>query len=117
MKIADIARVAHEANRALCVTHGDGSQLGWDEAADWQRDSAIKGVLFARDNPDAAPQAQHDAWLTDKVEQGWVYGMVKDAAAKTHPCIVSYEQLPPEQRAKDHVFQGVVRALLPFATE
>jgi hypothetical protein len=32
-------------------------QKDWDEAQQWQRDSAIKGVEFKLDNPDAG----HDA--------------------------------------------------------
>lgn len=38
------ARAAHEANRAYCLALGDTSQLPWEEALGWQRDSAIKGV-------------------------------------------------------------------------
>jgi hypothetical protein len=32
----------------------------WDEAQQWQRDSAIKGVEFKLDNPDGH-DAQHNA--------------------------------------------------------
>jgi hypothetical protein len=30
------------------------------------RDSAIKGVEFKLDNPDAGHDAQHNAWMADK---------------------------------------------------
>lgn len=106
-----IARVCHEANRAYCAAHGDMSQLPWDEAPQWQRESAIKGVAFARSTPDARPSAQHEAWLADKAADGWKYGAVKDADKKEHPCFVPYDELPPFQRLKDHLFLGVVRAL------
>ena len=109
----DIARVCHEANRALCETHEDGSQVPWDEAADWQRDSAIKGVQFALDSPDAGDTAQHDAWCADKLADGWSYGASKDPEAKTHPCLVPFDQLPPEQQAKDRLFRAIVLALAP----
>lgn len=36
---------------------------------------------------------------------------------KTHPCLVEYENLPPEQRAKDHLFKAIVDALAPFCEE
>jgi hypothetical protein len=39
----------------------------WDEAQQWQRDSAIKGVEFKLDNPDAGHDAQHNAWMADKI--------------------------------------------------
>lgn len=106
-----IARACHEANRAICETYGDQSQKPWGAAEGWQRDSAIKGVRFALDNPTAPPSAQHDAWTADKIADGWVYGAVKDADAKTHPCLVSYDDLPPEQRVKDGVFKAIVNAL------
>lgn len=40
-----------------------------------------------------------------------VYGEVKDGEAKTHPCLVPYEQLPPAQRLKDDLFAAIVRTL------
>jgi hypothetical protein len=49
--------------------------------------------------------------MADKVAAGWHYGEVKDAEAKTHPCMVAYEELPFEQRVKDHVFRAIVSAL------
>jgi uncharacterized protein RhaS with RHS repeats len=114
MTVEQIARICHEANASLCNSIGDHSQTSWDEAPDWQRESAIKGVQFHVANPDASASASHDSWLREKVETGWVYGEVKDANAKTHPCIVPFEQLPPEQQAKDHLFRGIVHALAPF---
>lgn len=46
MNIEQIARIAHETNRVYCATLGDTSQPAWDDAPDWQRQSAIKGVEF-----------------------------------------------------------------------
>lgn len=106
-----IAEVCHEANRALCATQGDFTQQPWNDAADWQRDSALKGVRFTLDNPGATPEAQHEAWVRDKTADGWTFGPVKDAEAKTHPCIVPYQELPAAQRAKDALFLAIVRAL------
>ncbi|WP_368411379.1 RyR domain-containing protein [Paludisphaera mucosa] len=104
-------KVCHEANKTYCHSIGDNSQLPWEEAAAWQRESAIKGVEYAIANPDAPASAQHEAWLKDKLADGWVYGEVKDAEQKTHPCCVPYEQLPVEQQKKDALFKAVVAAL------
>lgn len=109
MNIVSIAKMCHEANRAICEAADDFSQKSWAEAATWQQESAIKGVNFAQQNPTASADAQHMAWLNDKLNDGWVYGPVKDADAKVHPCIVAYEDLPFEQRVKDHVFKAIVR--------
>lgn len=110
-QVNNIARVCHELNREICILDGDFSQEQWAYAPAWQRDSAVKGVDFRVANPDAPESAQHDAWMADKIADGWVYGEVKDAKAKTHPCLVPYDQLPPMQRLKDAVFCAVVDTL------
>jgi len=110
-QVSIIAMVCHEANRAWCISEGDLSQKKWEEAEDWQRESAIKGVEFRLNNPDAKHDAQHNAWMQDKINDGWIYGATKDAEKKTHPCIVSFEQLPLFQQKKDALFCAIVDAL------
>lgn len=107
----EIARVCHQVNRAYCEALGDDSQPIWDAAPEWQRDSVVNGVVFVANNPNVGPAAAHESWLAQKEADGWVYGEVKDAEAKTHPCCVSYDELPVEQRAKDHIFRAIVLAL------
>jgi hypothetical protein len=113
MNIEAIARVCHEANRAYCLSLGDTSQKSWDDAEEWQRASAISGVLFHLANPLANPIDSHDNWMKEKLADGWQYGPVKDPAKKEHPCILPYHELPEEQRLKDALFIGVIRALQP----
>lgn len=108
-KIETCARAAHEANRAWCVAHGDNSQPHWEEAPEWQRTSALKGVEGAIAGN--TPRQSHESWLAEKQATGWKHGPVKDPEKKEHPCFVAYDNLPPEQRAKDEVFLGVVRAV------
>lgn len=110
----DIAQVAHEMNKAYCEAIGDNSQPSWEDAPQWQKDSALIGVDFHLDNPDASPSASHESWLKQKEAAGWKYGEVKDAEKKEHPCYVPYEQLPVEQRAKDYLFKQTVRSLERF---
>jgi len=105
-----VARVCHEANRALCAAFGDLSQPSWEQAPEWQRTSAIKGVQFHLDNPNAGPEASHSAWMADKLAAGWTWGSTKDPDAKKHPCLVPFHELPPEQQAKDHIFRAIVHA-------
>lgn len=114
LKIEQIAEICHEANAAYCRAQGDNSQKPWSEADQWQRQSAIRGVRFSLANPSAPARAQHDAWLSDKRGDGWVYGPIKDAAKKEHPCCMIYDYLPKEQRVKDDLFNGIVRALAPL---
>ncbi len=107
-----IAKVCHEANRAYCEILGDTSQPSWEQAPQWQRESAITGVLFVVQHPSAPVSAQHDCWLEQKRATGWKYGPVKNAEKKEHPCMVPYGELPHEQRLKDSLFRAVVQALI-----
>ena len=112
--VEQVARVAHEANRAYCESIGDNSQPKWEEAPDWQKRSATNGVLFHLKNlsmgSEPAPSASHDSWLKEKTEDGWKFGPVKNPETKDHPCFVPYEDLPFEQRMKDYLFSAIVSA-------
>lgn len=109
--IIEIAKVCHQANKSWCESVQDFSQKDWPEALDWQRESAVKGVMFRIDHPEAGEDTQHNAWMKDKVDAGWVYGEVKDGDAKTHPCIVPFNELPEFQQKKDKLFCAIVDAL------
>ena len=109
--VVNIARVCHEVNKAYCESIGDTSQLSWGDAPDWQKESAIKGVLFHLANPGAKPEDSHNSWLKEKEATGWGYGEVKDAEKKTHPCFVPYNQLPQAQQTKDALFIAVVHSV------
>jgi hypothetical protein len=112
-----MARVAHEVNRAYCQALGDHSQPAWEDAPQWQRDAALLGVKLHTENPAAGPQASHESWMAQKVAEGWKYGPEKRPDLKEHHCIVPFDQLPPEQQAKDFIFRGVVHALANLAVE
>lgn len=107
--VVKVARVCHEANRAWCEANGDHSQAPWDDAEQWQRDSSVEGVQAALDG--ATAEELHERWCEAKLRDGWTLGAVKDAEAKTHPCLVPYGELPEEQRRKDHLFHAIVGAL------
>jgi len=109
--IQQVARVAHEVNRAYCAALGDLSQPAWEDAPEWQQKSAFNGVVLHASG-DHGPEASHAAWMAEKLADGWGYGPVKDAQAKTHPCIVPFNDLPREQQAKDYIFRAVVLGML-----
>lgn len=108
----EAAKAAHEVNRAYCLSLGDTSQPSWEEAPAWQKTSALQGVKHVATNPKVTPETSHENWCKGKIDTGWVHGNVKDPEAKTHPCLVPYVELPTNQKAKDYLFQTVVRAHL-----
>lgn len=107
----EIAKVCHETNRAYCAGLGDISQAEWEDAPEWQRVSAVKGVHFHLNNPDAKPSASHESWLEEKRRAGWSYGPTKDPEKKQHPCFIPFEGLPVEQQVKDCLFKAIVDTL------
>lgn len=110
MNVEQIAKTCHEVNRAFCKSIGDNSQPTWDEAPEWQKQSAISGVSYHIKNPDSKPEDSHNNWLKDKEADGWVYGDTKNPDKKEHPCMVPYDKLPHEQQVKDALFIAVVRS-------
>lgn len=111
MYLKEIAFICHEANRCLQLVNGEGViSLPWPELDQETMESAIDGV----DNiieTDATPEESHANWMQFKTEHGWKYGEVKDPEAKTHPCLVPYEDLPENQKIKDSLFHAIVNAL------
>lgn len=112
LNIEKIAKACHEVNRAYCLALGDTSQPAWEDAPQWQKDSAMLGVKLHANSPDAGPQASHESWMAQKLADGWEYGPTKDPEAKRHPCIVPFDALPVEQQAKDFIFRAVVHSMM-----
>ena len=43
----------------------------------------------------------HDVWAMGRMREGWKYGPVKDLEKKETPQLVSYTDLPEEEKAYD----------------
>lgn len=106
-----IARTVHEALRGWAAAHGQNDVPGWDDAEDWMHASTRESVLHALENGGADARSQHDQWLAQKTRNGWRHGPVKDAAARTHPLMIPYDQLPDWERRKDALINALARAL------
>lgn len=106
-----IAEAAHEANRALQRLLGDPVNPPWAEAGRHLKDSTLDGVKAILAGEVTRPEQSHENWLEYKQADGWVYGLEKNERAKTHPCLVPFEELPTEQQLKDELFFAVVSAM------
>ena len=71
INVEQIARECHEANKKYCEQIGDFSQPTWEDAPEWQKKSAMQGVQYFIENPDATPETMHENWKRVKVEDGW----------------------------------------------
>lgn len=106
--IGMIAEACHEVNRVLQRGLGEEVSPPWTSISRSTKDSAIDGVFTVLNNPYVSCSDLHQSWMNFKSEAGWVYGEVKDEAARTHPNLIPWEDLPEEQKAKDEMFRTVV---------
>lgn len=108
-----VARTCHEVNRAYCVgVTSDHGHLPWSEAPAWQRESCYEGVMKHYENPEFTPEDSHKSWMAKKIEDGWVFGNLKDETAKTHPNLVPYHTLHIHERTKDAIFSAICKSML-----
>jgi hypothetical protein len=110
-KVLLIAAVCMNVNAGLQAALGDEQVITWDDAPEEIRASTVQGVLYHLENPNVTPEQSHASWLAAREAAGWVLGEVKDLKAKTHPCMLPFDQLPIMQKAKDHIFKATVDAL------
>jgi len=103
-----ICIVAYAANRAWCIVNEDHSNPDWNEITDEKKANYRNGVKFHLIGPVKDASASHENWMQDKKRNGWTYGLVKNGVKKTHPCMLQFELLPPEQKIKDAIFAAIV---------
>ncbi len=55
----------------------------------------------------------HEVWARNRMDEGWTYGLERNDALKTHPCLVPYEQLPENEKDYDRATsQETLRLIL-----
>jgi hypothetical protein len=53
----------------------------------------------------------HDVWARKRVDDGWRFGANRNDEAKTHPCLVPYDELPESEKSYDReMVEQVVKA-------
>lgn len=112
MNVEYIARVAHEANRAVQIAQADPTipvSPHWEDLDAETRASVMDGVIGVQAGN--TPEQIHENWCRFKREHGWTLGPVKDEMKREHPLLVPYAELPESQKLKDHLFVAIVRTL------
>lgn len=108
-----IAHVAYDAVREWCVSTKQDAGPLWDFLSDDYQDH-IKIVVaraFADMKTPTAKQL-HERCLADGLASGWTYSEKVDRKKKKHPDVQPWEKLTPDQRMKDHIMSGIIRAFL-----
>ena len=105
-----IAEIVHEANRAITVALGNVPQPHWADAPQRMKDDSLSMVQHTLANPEKTAEDDHNNWLAGKRAAGWVWGPVKDEAAKTHPLMIPYSELPAGEQLKNAVLPAIILA-------
>lgn len=87
----------------------DPGTLSWDEMDDEYKERVMSGVRVAIASPDLDPEHNHISWFNKMGADGWIFGEVKDAVAKTHPSMVPWVELHPSERIKNSMFLRMVK--------
>lgn len=108
-----IAHVAYNAIFAWCIQTKQEMEYRWqDLSPDFQ--DHIKVVIarcFAEMKAPTGKQL-HERCYEDSLAAGWTYGEKMDRKKKKHPEVQPWEKLSPDQRMKDHIMSGIIRAFL-----
>lgn len=58
---------------------------------------------FTAEEIDQLSQMEHDRWVRERQEQGWVFGPVRDNTRKIHPDLILWADLTEDAKEKDRV--------------
>lgn len=107
-----IARAAHEATRAWTDSIGQLSDRPWRRVDQHLRGQMIDTVRSIAMGEIKNADQLHEIWMTQRLEDGWKYGLKKNMRIKSHPCLLPRSQLSVGDRLKDDLFFNVTCALL-----
>jgi hypothetical protein len=69
---------------------------------------AVKRIAFDSEEIERLAEMEHGRWNAERLTAGWSHGDAKDEAARTHPNLVAWADLPDELRDFD---RAAVRAI------
>jgi hypothetical protein len=96
----DLAEPDKEDNRAAArrmddVLAASGFRLGNDTVSMVVTEHEIAAAL------EPMAEAEHNGWMAQRAKNGWSWSKTRDDAAKRHPSMVPYAQLPEREKKKD----------------
>jgi hypothetical protein len=76
--------------------------------------ASLEPFAFRPDEIEAPAEAEHARWTAERERGGWRHGRHHDEAARLHPGLVPWAELPEDQREKD---RRAIRALPDLLTD
>ena len=66
--------------------------------------SCVNTLQALISNPTMTTEENHNNWMRYRLDNGWVYGEVKDVAKKIHPDLVPFDELSISDQNKGVMF-------------
>ncbi|WP_299262893.1 hypothetical protein [uncultured Psychrosphaera sp.] len=110
-QITSLAEVCHGVLQQYAKPFGH-ELKAWAELDNKEQQHYIGRIAQYMLYPDAKVSAPHDAWSMRMKLNGWKYGAELDANKLTHPNIIDFEIMEPEQQAQDYIIYGLVKETL-----
>ena len=100
-----VAEACHEALSQISISMGQEAYPRWEDTSEWMKQPVKDTIIDLIADPTLSPADVHNSWAKSKIRDGWVWGPEKSVEKKTHPCLVSYNELPQGERYKDVMFR------------
>ncbi len=99
---SDLAETFRDANRGAADHLGVKlSSVGYWVSGDPSHWSRTVDLTVHPKAKEMMAQLEHQRWNAERLLNGWQYGAIRDDRRKIHPCLVSFEQLPENEKEKD----------------
>lgn len=112
MNVKSVAKLLHSQNNVIKKLNGE--KVLYEDFKDLPEEmseSLLIAIQTYLNNAEITPEQMHNKWLATRASNGWVYGDVISYEAKTHPNMVTYDELPFNQKIKDLALLNVLKII------
>jgi len=88
----------------------------WCDLDENRKALASAAVVDIYQNSHETPEDFHNLWMRPLLEEGWTRGEFSKEN-KTHPCMVSFDELPESEILKDEIWVNLTQLFRPYYTE
>jgi len=74
-------------------------EIGYDVVFTGSSDVPV--FSFSPDEVEILASREHERWVHERINEGWVYGEEKSILEKVNPCLIPYKELSEEVKDKD----------------
>ena len=106
-----IAELGWQSHIAWERIIGEQPKPDWSLLSPGQKVAIVDSVRWIIEHPTSSVAAQHDAWRARMAGDGWQLGD-KDNTTKSHPNMVSFDDLLFSQQMKARLWRHIIFAVL-----